>query len=108
MRTDQEVRGKCVSLSRALVGDIPKDDAQVVGDPAPEWMVGGGGIVLDRLVLISMRRVSAGCWVPCIRLANSQESVPSYKPSLVAAIHRLTVFSVTFDLGHHPTQSSSY
>jgi hypothetical protein len=59
-------------MFRTLVGDPLKarDDAQLGGGPAPEWMLGEGGIVVEQLVLVSLRRVSVGCWVPCIRLLD--------------------------------------
>ena len=64
-----------MSLSRAFAVDLSKDQARVVADPVPEWVIGEpGGISIERLVLVSMRRATTGCWVPCIRLVNDQES----------------------------------
>ena len=53
--------------------DLPKDNAQVNGNAAPELAVGDNGIEADQLVLVSLKRISVGSWVPCVRLANDKE-----------------------------------
>ena len=62
-----------LSLPQTLVGDLSKDTAQISGGETPEWMIGEGGIVAEQLVLVSLKRITAGSWVPCIRLINDQE-----------------------------------
>ena len=61
-----------LNLSRALVSDLSetKENVQVGDGPAPEWMVGQGGIGVDQLVLVAVKRISTGSWVPCIRLVG--------------------------------------
>jgi hypothetical protein len=52
--------------------DLSKDEAQVSEGATPEWVVGEDGIKAEHLVLVSIKRVSIGCWVPCLRLINSK------------------------------------
>ncbi|KAF9792931.1 hypothetical protein BJ322DRAFT_87431 [Thelephora terrestris] len=47
--------------------------AEVNVGAQPEWIIGQRGIVVEQLVLVSIKRISAGYWVPCIRLVNGQE-----------------------------------
>lgn len=56
-----------------LVGDHEQDTAQVDNSEASVWVVGEGGIDAEQLVLVSLRRISAGSWVPCVRLINHRE-----------------------------------
>jgi len=55
---------------------------EVYDSQAPEWMIGEGRIAIEQLVLVSLKRVSVGSWVPTIRLINDLTSVPSHQPSL--------------------------
>ena len=85
MHADREVYCKSVDpKSQAHVSDLQetRNNAQVNGGPAPEWMVGQGGITIGQLVLVSLKRVSLGSWVPTIRLTNDLKLVPSHETSL--------------------------
>lgn len=62
------------NLSLTLVDDFWKVKSSAGVDQAREWSIGGCGITVDQLVLVSLIRVSVGCWVPCIRLA-AHESI---------------------------------
>lgn len=80
-------------VSSHPVSDLSKNkNGQVREGPASEWMVGDGGISIERLVLVSLRRVSVGCWVPRIRLANGPGLVSSHELSLVCVIRQLMIF----------------
>ena len=61
------------NTSRPLIRDLSKDEAQVINGAVPEWIIGEGGITADQLVLVSIKRISGGHWVPCIRLVDDQK-----------------------------------
>ena len=52
---------------------FPKDHAQIISGEAPEWMVGTDKIVVEHLVLVSLKRITVGSWVPYVRLINHHE-----------------------------------
>lgn len=96
------VRGVCRQIGAFIVSgpgsflrprhDLPKAEAQVSADANPEeLMLGQGGIGVEQLVLVSIKRVTIGCWVPCIRIVENQMWVSSHELSLVMVIRRLTV-----------------
>ena len=62
-----------LNTSRPLIRDLSKDEAQVTNGAGPEWVIGEGGVKVDHLVLVSIKRISVGYWVPCIRLVNGQQ-----------------------------------
>ena len=62
-----------LSLPRTPVGDLPKETAQISGGEAPEWIVGEGGITVEQLVLVGLKRISVGSWTPCLRLIGDRE-----------------------------------
>ena len=78
-----------VPKSRALINDPSKvkNTAEVYGGQGQEWMVGEGRISVEQLVLVSLKRISVGCWVPTIRLINDPRSVPSHGPSLESFVN---------------------
>ena len=59
-----------------LIGDrlskTSAEDVPVCVGPAPEWVIGPGGILVENLVLVSLIRAGPGSWVPCIRLKNQK------------------------------------
>lgn len=61
------------NLPRMLVGNLFKDHAQMTSGEAPEWMVGTDKIVVEHLVLVSLKRITVGSWVPYVRLINQYE-----------------------------------
>ncbi|KAF9650885.1 hypothetical protein BDM02DRAFT_3185040 [Thelephora ganbajun] len=63
------------SPSRVLGSDLEKDQVQVGDGSAPEWAVGRDGISVEHLVLVALKRTSAGAWIPYIRLTNDQDGV---------------------------------
>ena len=64
-------------LSGALGIDFSKaSNCRIVNGPDPEWVVGDGGVVAEQLVLVSLRRISVGSWVPCVRLSYGPKLVP--------------------------------
>jgi hypothetical protein len=93
-------------LYQALV-DLWKDNAQVSSGPAPEWKLGEGGVGVEQLALVSVKRISIGCWVPCIRLINGQKLVPSHELPLLGVIRQLMIFLVAFNLGNHTSSVPS-
>ena len=68
-----------VLKSRTLVDDTSKakNTTKVYDGQAAEWMVEEGQVSIEQLVLVSLRRVSVGCWVPALRLINNQKLVSS-------------------------------
>jgi len=77
----------------SAVGDLSKiRSVQVRDGPAPEWKIGEGRISTEQLVLVSLRRVSVGCWAPSIRLTNGPGLVFLHELSLVRVIRQLKIF----------------
>lgn len=70
---------------------LPKAGAQLNGGD----LFGPGGVVIEQLVLVSIKRVSFGCWVPCLRLVADYTWVPLHEPPPVEVIRWLIIFSVT-------------
>ena len=78
------VRGVCKQISAFTVSvrssvtrphhDLLQTEAQANGDPGYAWLMFGqeGGITTDQLVLVSIRRVTTGTWVPVVRLVNAK------------------------------------
>jgi len=62
------------NLFRPLIGDVLKaknsTQAKVRGGRDSWWAIGEGGVTIEQLVLVSLRRVSVGCWVPFLRLTT--------------------------------------
>ena len=85
MQIDKFIVSPRIPTSHVLIGNLQKakNNTQVNGDLASEWMIGEGGIRVDQLALVSLRRVSVGCWVPFIRLIDDLKLVPSHELSLV-------------------------
>jgi len=46
-------------------------------------------VSIEQLVLVSLRRVSVGCWVPVLHLINDQKLVPLHELSFVGVIRQL-------------------
>lgn len=73
------VRGVCKQVAAFVVSspyyvssprhDLPKVETQASGNQAQEL---APGIIVEQLVLVSIKRVTVGCWVPCIRLINQK------------------------------------
>lgn len=60
--------------------------ARAVGDPnraSSEWRVGPELIGIDRLVLVSLEKVSRGSWRPCIGLLSQDEINTSSTPFVI-------------------------
>lgn len=71
-----------LSSPRALIENLPKDNAEVGDAAAPGWIVGRGGIEVEQLVLVSIKRASTGTWTPRVRFTDSQELVTSHELGL--------------------------
>jgi len=84
-------------------------NAQINGGPAPGWMVGEGQISTEQLVLVSVKRISIGCWVPTLRLisGNDRLLVSSHELSLVWVTRQLMFFLVALDFCPHTTPDPS-
>ena len=68
-------------FASSLISDLPetKENVQVGNGPAPEWTVGQDWIGVNRLVLIAVKFVSTGSWVPCIRLVDHFDLGPQFR-----------------------------
>lgn len=58
---------------RTLPDNLSQANAKATSNEAPEWMIGAGNLVVEHLVLISLKRITVGSWVPTLRLINPQE-----------------------------------
>jgi hypothetical protein len=77
------VRGVCKQIEAFTVSrpssvsnphhDLSQNEAQVNGNPYPGFTFGQQGLIdSSHLVLISIKRISQGAWVPVVRLVNSK------------------------------------
>lgn len=78
------------NFPRTLIVDLLKDNPRVESGLVPEWIIGEDGIKIEQLVLVSLKRVSAGCWIPCLRLI-SERFGPSHELSLAWVVRQLMV-----------------
>ena len=77
MQADSEIHRKSIGFKACiLIGDqlskVNAERVQVGDGPAPEWVIGPGGISIEKLVLVSLKRISTGTWSACIRLKNQK------------------------------------